>query len=265
MSNPLKLHDLVALMSVTIGMNTHHTSRTNHIELSNVTGGILDYSEGKERTFPILDALASICVSESKSQVVAIGLQLQLNDSKLCLTLAENKKVKQSLVDYLHEVWGMLRTLSGIFRADRVGSGRPGPVFQYRKVSPRMPDGVASDARIGLFRHIYLYTRSKNQNRFEKWWDPLSEFMERFHKSRSTELVGIACDLDFAFLALQAAYKEYDCKVTVPQGDEFWECFYSLFEAATCIVTRITQENPFFCDVLVAQVGRLTYSSVNIF
>lgn len=74
MSNSLKLHDLVALMSVAIGMDADNTSRKNHIELSNMIGRILNYDEGKERTFPILDALASICVSEPNAQVVSIGL-----------------------------------------------------------------------------------------------------------------------------------------------------------------------------------------------
>lgn len=183
---------------------------------------------------------------------------MKLDDKKLCLTIAQNDKVKASLVDYLHEVWSMLRGLSGIFTADRVG--RPGQVLQYRKVSPKMPDGVASDARIALFRHIYLYTHRKNQKRVEKGWKRLSENMERFYISRRTELVGIASDLEFAFLALKGAYTEFGCRLTDPQGDEFWESFYALFEAATCTVTRIAQKNPFLCDALVAEVGRLTYS-----
>ena len=48
---------------------------------------------------------------------------------------------------------------------------------------------------------------------------------------------------------------ELNSKVVVPQGDEFWECFYSLFEAATCTITRITEENPFFLYALVGDVG----------
>ena len=183
MSNPLKLHDLVALMSVAIEMKAHHTSRENQIPLSNITGGILEYDEGKERTFPILDALASICISDPRAQVVAIGIQFRLKDSKLCLTIAKNEMVKQSLVDYLHEVWRILRAMSGIFRVDRSSTGVQGQMVKYRRLSPKMPDCVASDMQVRLFQHIYLYTRSKNQARVDKWWKPLSEFMERLHKS----------------------------------------------------------------------------------
>ncbi|PUU80219.1 hypothetical protein B9Z19DRAFT_1123898 [Tuber borchii] len=96
--------DLVALMSVAIGNKAHHTGRETQIDLANVTGGVLDYNEGKERKFPILDALASICVSKPKSQVVAIWLQLKLENSKLCLTIAEKSKVDPGLICYLQEV-----------------------------------------------------------------------------------------------------------------------------------------------------------------
>jgi len=258
MSNPLKLHDLVALMNVAIGSHAHHTTRQNHIPVANITGGILNYDEGKERTFPILDALASICVSDPSRQVVAIALQLQLKDLKLCLTVAENEKVKDGLVNYLHEVWSMLRVLSGKFTLDRASSGKQAQHYHYRRVSPIMPHDVGNDIRISLFRYIYLYTRLKHKERVEKWWDRLSEFMERFHKSPGKELAGIASDLQFAFLALRAAYVELDTKLVVQQNDKFWETLYALFEVATCKVTRIIQQNPYFCDALVSEVGRLT-------
>jgi len=59
----LRYHDLVALMHVAIGSDAHHTYRQDKIPLMHVTGGILQTNEGNGRTFPILDALASIGVS----------------------------------------------------------------------------------------------------------------------------------------------------------------------------------------------------------
>jgi len=256
---PLKIHDLVALMSVAIGSQAHHTQRQNQIPLSNVTGGILDYEEGKKRTFPILDALASICVSDPEKQVVALGLQWKLNQGKLCITIAQNDKVKVGLVDYLHKVWDILRSMSVKFKANRSPPGKTGEWLQYRRVSPIIPDDVAWDTRIRLFRQIYLYTRRKNQYRVDKWWRPLAEFMERFYESQGTELTGSASDLDFAFRALRGAYKNMDSQLNVSQNDQFWESFYSLIEEATCAVTRITQNHPFFFTALVSEVGRLSY------
>ena len=252
---PLKIHDLVALMSVAIGSQAHHTPRQNTIPLGNVTGGILDYDEGKERTFPILDALASICVSDPEKQVVALGLQLKLKESKLCITVAENDKVKAGLVDYLRQVWGILRAMSLKFRANRSTQGKTAEWLQYRRVSPNIPDDVAWDTRIRLFRQVYLYTRAKNQYRVKKWWDPLAEFMERFYESRGTELSGSASDVDFAFRALRGAYKDMDSKLNIPQNDQFWELFYALFEEATCAISRIAENNRFFCTALVSEVG----------
>ena len=262
----LKVHDLVALMSVAIGHRAHHTNRHNEIPLGNVTGGILDYDEGKMRTFPILDALAGICVSDPEKQVVALGLQVKLGENKLCLTIAENEKVKAGLVGYLHQVWGILRAMSFKFRANRSTTGKTAEWLQYRRVSPNIPDDIAWDTRIRLFRQVYLYTRAKNQHRVKKWWDPLAEFMERFYASESQggELSERGCDLDFAFRALTGAYKHYDSKLNVPQNDQFWESFYALFEEATCSVTRITQDYPFFCPALVSVVGRFSQMEINV-
>ncbi|PUU81811.1 hypothetical protein B9Z19DRAFT_1062375 [Tuber borchii] len=251
----LKVDHLVALMSVAIGDKAHHTHRQNPIPLTDITGGILDYDEGKKRTFPILDALASICVSNPEKQVVALGLQLKLSEGKLCLTIAQNEQVKSGLVNYLQQVWSMLQGMSVKFKAKRSALGQTAESEQYRRVSPNIPDDVAWDSRIRLFRCIYLYTRDKNQKRVKKPLDTLAEFMERFYKSQGTQHTGSRADLDFAFRALRGAYKNFDSKVTVPQDDRFWESLYALLEEATCAVTRIIQNHPVFCSVLVNEVA----------
>ena len=73
--NSLRCHDLVALIHVAIGSDAHHTHHQNKILLASLTSGILEPHEGNERTFPILDALATISVSQPTSHVVAIGFQ----------------------------------------------------------------------------------------------------------------------------------------------------------------------------------------------
>jgi len=125
MDCPLNPHHLLALMSVAIGSDAHHTSRRNDIPLDNVIGGLLDDDEGKERTFPILDSLASTCVSDPEGQVVAIGFQLKLHDSKICLTVAENRKVKKGMLSYLHQSWELMRELPFEFKQDRLTRYNP--------------------------------------------------------------------------------------------------------------------------------------------
>jgi len=72
------LDHLVGLMTIAIGSGSHHTRGRNDILLDNVIDGLLDDDEGKERTFLILDLLASTCVSDAEGQVVAIAFQLKL-------------------------------------------------------------------------------------------------------------------------------------------------------------------------------------------
>ena len=73
--NSLRCHDLVALIHVAIGSDAHHTYHQNNILLASQTSGILETNEGNERTFPILDTLATISMSHPTSHVVAIGFQ----------------------------------------------------------------------------------------------------------------------------------------------------------------------------------------------
>jgi len=256
MDDHLKLDHLLGLMHVAIGDEAHHTRRENQIPLSNVRWGMLDYDEGKARTFTILDALASLCISEPDKQVVAIGLQLQLREGKICFTIAQNQEVKKGLVPYFRQVWDMMKELSLKFIADRLHGVESRPQLQYRRVSPMMPEGIGRDIRIQLFRHIFIYTRAKDKCRVDKHWIHLKKFMERFYKSRSEELSGYECILDRAFRALMEAFQASACKTPDQKDDEYWEAQYSFFEVATCAITRLAHHNPEFCETLVSQVGK---------
>jgi len=260
---PLKYYKLVALMHVAIGDEAHHTNRQNEIPLGNVQGGILDTDEGNKRTFPILDALASICVSEPVGQVVAIGLQWKPQDSKICLTIAENRKVQKTIIPYLTKVWGMLRELSTTFAKERFDRYPPGErLHQQRRVSPLMPQGVGRDVRIALFRSIYIYTLKKNQHRVDKWFPRLEAFMQRFYRSRDGQLSRYERDLDLAFHTLKAAFRDYHTKPSDKQDAKYWRSLHALFEVATARVTQLTRQHISFCDIIVAQVGIfVVYSS----
>jgi len=246
-------------MNVAIGNDAHHTSRKNDIPLEHVTGGLLEADDEKERTFPILDALASICVSEPEKQVVAIGLQLNLSDGKVCLTVAENGNVKKGLLAYLRQAWELMRQLSMEFKEDRVQRYSPREHMQYRKVSPRMPEGVGQDIRISLFRHIYLYTKRKNDLRVSKWLGPLEKFMQRFYKYQNAQtegLEGYNQNLDAAFRALRGAYKDLGSKPRSAQTSHHWKALYALLEVATFYIQRLTQTNRWICDSIVLRVGK---------
>ena len=95
--NSFEMYDLVTLMHVAIGMQHHHTKRKADICIEDVIGKIISCNDARERRFPVLDALANICVSQPKGQVVAVSLQLQLSEKKIWITLAENGEVKPDM------------------------------------------------------------------------------------------------------------------------------------------------------------------------
>ena len=208
----------------------------------NDTSGQLSFGGIEDQIAQILDAFATLCISEPDGQVVAIGTQLQMQEEKICLAIAENSYVKKGLPAYLHEMWSMLAALSLEFKANRVAPVRPGKRKEYRRVFPVMPKGIASDRKISLFQHIHLYTKANTQHQVDKWWPDLAKFMKCFYASRKTELVGSERDLDLAFCILQAALHDISPKKCAAQGNDYWECLYSLFEGATYRVYKLTEE-----------------------
>lgn len=129
-----------------------------------------------------------------------------------------------------------------------------------------MPKGIGSDRKISLFQHIHLYTKANIQHQVDKWWPDLAKFMKCFYASRKTELVGSERDLDLAFRMLQAALHDVSPKKCAAQGYDYWECIYSLFEVATYRVYKLTEEpeNGLFCNFLVSQVSKFSYTRVDI-
>jgi hypothetical protein len=89
-----------------------HSLRRFNPSLQTPQHGIVDNYHINVRTFPILDALAHICVSQEKTQVVAVALLLDPQNKRIRLALAENKEIESSLVDHLTSLWGKLQNLS---------------------------------------------------------------------------------------------------------------------------------------------------------
>jgi len=91
-------------MHVAIERDAYHTNCQNNFPITSVTAAILATDEGNQGTFPILDALACISVSQCTSQVVAIGFQWTQYESKISLTIVENANVQKGLVPFLSKI-----------------------------------------------------------------------------------------------------------------------------------------------------------------
>lgn len=180
-------HVLVAMGSVAIGRKARHGARQDYSAESSCTpaNGIIDDRKTSPRTFPILDAIASICVSEGRSQAVAVALQMNPRDRELRLTIAENTTVEEQTVQYLRRVWELLRTLSHQYAEYRHDWADSQKWDNYREDSPDTPVTQAiTSTKIDILALIYPFTLRKNIKRIEKWWPKLFAFTKRFRAAR---------------------------------------------------------------------------------
>lgn len=182
-------HVLVALVSATIGHKIHlGDADRNHIssiDLSTINHGIVHDRATNLRTFPVLDAIASLSVSAPESQVIAVALQMDNENKEVRLTIAENGEVSQDVIDHITEVWAMMRTLSDI------NNGLLLEPHSIRDPSPPVPHPTALTGPylLEMTRQLYSFSIEKILKRFNKWWGGLKEFEDKF-KLRKTELPG---------------------------------------------------------------------------
>ncbi|RPA94770.1 hypothetical protein L873DRAFT_1792691 [Choiromyces venosus 120613-1] len=249
MDPPLDPHHLVALMHKTIGHHHHNVSRHEDV-VEKVVGGIIDDSNTNRRTFPILDALASISVSEPRRQVVALALQLRSQERRIRLTIAENDDVKDSLVPYLTRVWGKLRALSDEYAGQRAAGEDPQRWNGFRGDSPSMPPDVGFSLQVDIFREIFQYTMQKNQRRGGKWRHRFAAFMDQLRKVRGGNLHGLEKVLQSAFLGLDHAYFLLS-KQSLTEED--WQPIKTIMSVAVKQAKLVTDDN-LTCEMLANEL-----------
>ncbi|RPA93216.1 hypothetical protein L873DRAFT_1793775 [Choiromyces venosus 120613-1] len=166
MATKLDPHHLVALMNYAFKDKQDGSPRRLDPSLHTLKGGIVNNHETNVRTFPILDALAHISVSRKESQVVAIGLQLNSRKKEIRLTVAENKKVTDGLVNHLTKVWRKLQALSCEYEKNRSGRWD-----KSQPRSPEMPKEVGHSLKIEM-------------KRIDKWSEALGRFVKELIRWR---------------------------------------------------------------------------------
>lgn len=159
-------HVLVALASVGIGRYlANDTSRAAHVIAYN-----------RAHTFPVLDAIASICVSHPESQAVAVALQIDSESREIRLTIAESGldgKVSQN-IDHITNIWALLRDISDLNTKLRLKS--------YPSPSAPIPTPLNGSHRLKIMSLIYCYSIKKVMKRFTKWWQGLKLFADEFKR-----------------------------------------------------------------------------------
>ncbi|PUU81777.1 hypothetical protein B9Z19DRAFT_1121680 [Tuber borchii] len=218
---------MVALMAKVVSANHDHIDHFTKVKGTEIIEGILDDDEGIKPTFPILDALANICI---------------------CLTIAENGPITESINSYLPRIWKLLQELGAEFAAQRELDREPGEWIGYKGPSPSMPVGVRTDTKLTIFRRIYDYTQEKTRCRKERWWPRLVDFMSRLKQARGGHLTGWELELNIVFRALKRAYKIHDLKTSQKYRDlDHWRNLHALLEVAAQRVKTLTDDNNPFC------------------
>lgn len=189
---------VIAAAAATIG---HKVAPNGRVELDkgrccNPTGFCF-HKETNVRTFRVMDALASLCVSRGRYQVVAIAARFDFDQKVIQLIIAENDAVANHTVAYLQTIWGILEQLSEIYAKRRKHSSFPGDCSYYFLESPKIPVGPGRGGRDpgplveALVEHVYGFTIAKYNKRVGKWWEPLQSFRSRFLDIHQRPLEGL--------------------------------------------------------------------------
>ncbi|KAG0138179.1 hypothetical protein HOY82DRAFT_596950 [Tuber indicum] len=141
------------------GASRHLDPASHHLE-----HGITYNLSTNIRTFSVLNALASLCISAGTSEVLAIGLQLDAQAKKVRLIIAGNPEIKQPLRTHLRHIWSKLQNLS-LRYADHMGRGSRENDRGY----PPVPAEVAVDVKIALFLELDTFSVNKQMRRVEEW------------------------------------------------------------------------------------------------
>ncbi|KAG0127138.1 hypothetical protein HOY82DRAFT_82199 [Tuber indicum] len=256
MSNKLDPHHLVALMSHVFDGARDGSSRRMDPSLFSFEHGIVDHHATNVRTFPILDAIASISVSQKQHQVIAVALQLDNKKKEIRLTIADNKQVSWTLLKHLRKLWKNLQTLSDNYAWRRNG-GSDNP--EYPLEPPDIPVQVAHILKVQIFRDIYLYSIRKQIRRIEKWFQKLGEFMTVLLDTRGyPNLQGFEVNLfngvTSLLVALELVAKLRDNPGSQLTDQEWAEVYRQSLMANEDVRVVLAAEHGVGCEVLAKEL-----------
>ena len=121
----------------------------------------------------ILDALATILMSQEKSEVIAVGLQCDEPNHRVILTVAANDSVQPRTISHAKTIWNSLQELGN--DCHHIQQQHFGGELAYgeRDVSPEMVDltanGQSTQAKIiQLKQRVYQFSYPKLLSQFKK-------------------------------------------------------------------------------------------------
>ena len=125
------------------------------------------------RMHTVLDAIASLCIHESKGEVYAVGLRLSevgggLNGT-ITLTIAGNRGVPVEVSKHLHATWMKLQDIAKVCHKHYKDQGTSYNI-NYANDSPPSKDALhdASEMLLRLKLDVYRYSLRKFVARLDK-------------------------------------------------------------------------------------------------
>lgn len=175
-SNNVDPHQIVAMVTQAIGSTIRPGMNKRHESDDSLASWNDSERVKNERTFPILEAFASICIWKPKAQVIAVSLQKDDIQERMCLTVAGNRGVDPKVISHIREIWTILKELSDQYAEERNSKPDHGKWVGWTDVSPDPPKAIGKDHKQMLTRRIYTFSMSKNRKRITKWWKGLYGF-----------------------------------------------------------------------------------------
>lgn len=183
---------LLAIAAVSIGSNFSPVeARTFDWSSAKLVGGPSKARTTNIRAFRVLDALASLSVSQPSHQVIATAVQIDQKGRLLTLTIAENNKFpSHETIKYLRGLWRRLQELAEAFAEGRRRGPTPEQWTNYEGLSPPVPEHpngsigiVTANGKVKLFEQIHLFTELKYEKRIRKYWALVYDFAQELLKS----------------------------------------------------------------------------------
>lgn len=210
--------------------------------------GLENDHETNHQTFRVLDALASLSICKSKTQVLALAMQPDPAKREITLTLAENKTVNTKVEAYLKKLWEGLQELSN---------------FYASSLPEELDDKVSFHFKAKIYRAVFEHTLPKQLVRVQVHLTPLIEFTKEVLKysedlEKLEDLYCLVCGLQ----AILYFMKElYDGK---KMTDEEWNNILLTVMVVSDQATIVLMEGDHFgCETLaIDHLNKLTGMSI---
>lgn len=189
----------------------------------------------------VLDALATLCVSQPGAQAFSLGMQIDQPNAEIIITVAGKEPVEQATVDFIRRVWRLLQQLAKSTQASK-----------------------KAILIAELVKLVYGYSAAVNMQRTKKWWDPADQggllgFMRSFRKIKGRLPPGLDGQFELMVMFLGSVAE----RLRVRNPD--WQLTVMFMDNGTELA-ELLLDLPGWCEKLALSIGgKLCAAYINIY